>query len=127
MCGQVTTNATTHATKAPPDRTGAPVEVAKTTRVIVDGIRDVANIRGITMAIVEVTPVTGLAVATLPLAVGEDLMTQIGPLNQPILVETNPTRIIWSIKNTGKTENPQVHAGAGMRSNRTNMNINTVY
>jgi len=58
-----------------------------------DGIRDVENIGGITIVIVEVTPVTGLAVATLPLAVGSNLMTQIDPLNHPILAETKSTRI----------------------------------
>jgi len=51
------------------------VEVAEITHVIMDGIRDVANIGGITVVIVEVTPVTGLTVATLPLVVGSDLMT----------------------------------------------------
>jgi len=73
----------------------------------------------------EATPVTGLAVTNLPFVVGSDLMTKIGPPNWPILAETNPTRIIWSI-NAGKTGTPQAHAGAGMRSRRTIMNINAV-
>jgi len=49
--------------------------MAAITHVIVDRIRDVANIGGITVLIVEVTPVTGLAVEILSLAVGFDLMT----------------------------------------------------
>jgi len=52
-------------------------------------------------------------------------MTQIGPLNRPILIETSPTRIIWSI-NAGKIGTPQVHAGAEMRSRKPKMSINAV-
>jgi len=74
---------------------------------------------------VEVTPVTGLAVVTLPLVVESDLMTQIGPLNQPILVETNPTRITWNISSV-KTGTPQIHTGAGMRNRRTKMSTNVI-
>jgi len=51
--------------------------VAATTQVIVDGIKDVANIGGITVVIVEVTPVIVLAVENLPLVVGSNLMNQI--------------------------------------------------
>jgi len=76
-----------------------------TTHVIVDGIRDVANIGRITVVTVEATPVTGLAVTTLPLVVGPDLMTQIGLHNQQILAEINPTRIIRNIS-AGKTGIP---------------------
>jgi len=85
--------------------------------VIVGGIRDVANIGGIKVLIVEVTPVTGLAVVTLPLFVGSDLITQIGLLNQPILTETNPTRILWNIS-AGNTGIPQTHTGVGIRSRK---------
>jgi len=125
VCGHATTSATMHATTAPPDRAGALTEVAATTHVIVDGIRDVANIGRITVVIMEVTPVTGLAVEILPLVVGSDLMIQIGLLNQMILAEKNPTRIIWNMS-TGKTGTHQIHAGVGMRSSRTKMNTNIV-
>jgi len=62
-CGHATANAAMHAMTAPPDRTGTPTEVAKTTRigtptdvtettrVIVDGIRG--------MVIVEATKIPG--------------------------------------------------------------------
>jgi len=70
-----------------------------------------ANIRGITAVILEVTKETGLTVATLPLVVGLNLTTQIDRLIRPILVETSPTRIIWSIT-TEKTGAPHIHAGA---------------
>ena len=94
MCGHATTSATAHTTTLHPDITETPAEVAATTHVIVDGIRNMANIEGITVVIAEVTPVTGLSVITLPLIAGSNLMTQIGLLNQPILAEKNPTRII---------------------------------
>ena len=63
VCGHATTIATTYATHAvytttvPPDRTVTPAEVATTNQVIVDGIRDLENIGGITVVILEVTPV----------------------------------------------------------------------
>jgi len=68
--------------------------VAATIHVIMDRIRDMAIIGGITVVITEVTPVTGLSMAALPLVVGPELMIQIGLLSQLILAETNPTRII---------------------------------
>jgi len=111
------------ATTDPPDRTGILAEVAATTHVIVDRTRDVANIEGVTVVIMKVTPVMRLAMATLPLVVGSDLMTQIGLLNQPILAETNPTRIIWNIS-ARKTETSQIHAGSRMRSRRTKISTN---
>ena len=114
-----------HTMTAPTYRTGTPTEVAATNHAIVDSIREVEYIGEITVVIVEITPVTGLAVATLPLVVGLDLMTQKRPLNQPIFAETNPIKITWNIS-TGKTGAPQIHARAGMRSRRTQMNKNVV-
>ena len=52
VCDHATTNATTHAAVGPPDRTRTLAEVAATTHVIVDGIRDVANMGRITVVIV---------------------------------------------------------------------------
>ena len=70
MCGHATTNAMTYAMMDPSDRTGNLAEVAKTTHVIVDGIRYIANIGGITALIAEVTKAAEFTVTTLPLAVG---------------------------------------------------------
>jgi len=50
-------------------------------------------------------------------------MTQIGPLNHPILTDISPTRTSWNI-NAGRTENPQAHAGAEMRIRKLKENIN---
>jgi len=58
VCGHATTSADTHVTIALPDRTETPAEVAATTHVIMDGIRDVENIGGIPVVIVKGKPVT---------------------------------------------------------------------
>jgi len=78
-CGHAAINATTHTRMTPPDRTGTPAEVDETTCIIMDGTRDV--IGRITAVIVDITKVTETTMEILPVAVGYDLMAQIGPLN----------------------------------------------